>query len=224
MAFPGFRHLGLKIISVVIALFLWLVVSAEQVVERAIRIPLEYANLPAPLELVGSPPAVVDVRLRGSSGALSRVGAGDLVAVLDVRTARAGERLFHLTPADVRSPFGVEVVQVAPASVSMAFEPSASKVVPVVPSVDGDPAAGFRVGAVTSEPATVEVVGPASALGTLSEAITEPVSVAGASASVSETVNVGVGNQALRLRGVKTARVTVGVERVEPATVGVTIR
>src|SRR3989304_2149312 len=111
MAVPGFRHFGLKLLSVVLGMLIWLLVSGEQIVERALRIPLEFTNLPAELELVGETPTVVDVRGRGSSGALSRIAAGELVAVLDLRSARSGRRLFHLTGTDVRAPFGVEVVQ-----------------------------------------------------------------------------------------------------------------
>jgi hypothetical protein len=117
MAIVGFRHIGLKIISIALAGLLWLVVSGEQIVERALRIPLEFTNMPAQLELVGEPPNVVDVRVRGSSGALSRVAAGELVAVLDLKVARPGQRLFHLVGTDVRVPFGVEVVQIAPSNV-----------------------------------------------------------------------------------------------------------
>ena len=40
-------------VSVVLAALLWLVVSGEQTVERALRIPLEFTNLPPQLELVG---------------------------------------------------------------------------------------------------------------------------------------------------------------------------
>ena len=98
------RHVGLKIVSVVLALLLWLLVSGEQTVERALRIPLEFTNVPSDLELVGEAPEIVDVRLRGSSGTMSRISAGELAAVLDVRTARAGQRLFHLTPDDVLDP------------------------------------------------------------------------------------------------------------------------
>ena len=53
MAIVGFRHLGLKVVSVALAALLWLLVSGEQIVERALRIPLEFTNLPAQLELVG---------------------------------------------------------------------------------------------------------------------------------------------------------------------------
>jgi YbbR domain-containing protein len=211
MAVPGFRHLGLKFLSIALAALLWLVVSGEQIVERALRIPLEFTNLPAQLELVGDSPTVVDVRVRGSSGALSRIAAGELAAVLDLRAARAGQRLFHLTGADVRAPFGVEVVQITPSNLSMFFEQSASKMVPVVPGVEGDPADGYIVGTVSADPATVEVIGPASAIARLTQAITEPVSVDGMSAPVTESVNIGVSDPSIRLREPGSAQVTVNV-------------
>jgi YbbR domain-containing protein len=188
-----------------------LIVSGEQIVERALRIPLEFTNLPAQLEVVGDPPTTVDVRVRGSSGALSRIGSGELVAILDLRMARAGQHLFHLTGADVRSPFGVSVVQVTPSNVSMSFEISVMKVVPIVPAVEGDPAPGYVVGTVIAEPATVQVSGPSSAIARLTEAITEPVSVAGARRQVTEVVTVGSPDPAVRLTSPISARVTVNV-------------
>ena len=211
MPVAGFRHIGLKVISIALAAALWLVVSGEQIVERALRIPLEFTNLPAQLELVGDAPTVVDVRVRGSSGALSRIGSGELVAVLDLRTAKTGQRIFHLTGSDVRAPFGVEVVQVTPSNVTMRFEVSTTKVVPIVPAVEGEPAPGYIVGTVTADPATVEVAGPSTAVGRLTEAVTEPLSVTGARRSVTEVVTVGSPDPLVRLTMPMSARVTVNV-------------
>ena len=211
MAYPGFRHLGLKCISIALAALLWLVVSGEQIVERALRVPLEFTNLPQQLEMVGEPPNVADVRIRGSSGALSRVSPGELVAVLDLRSARRGRRLFHLAGSDVRVPFGIEVVQIAPSNVAIAFEESATKTVPVVPNVEGDPADGFVVGTVSADPATVEIVGPATAVAALTEAITEAVSVTNATDAVTESVTIGVPDSTVRLRNPQSAKVTVNV-------------
>lgn len=211
MPYPGFRHLGLKFVSIGLAALLWLVVAGEQVVERGLRIPLEFTNLAPQMEIVGDVPPVVDVRVRGSSGVLSRISPGELIAMLDLRSARPGRRLFHLTATEVRSPFGVEVVQIAPSNVAITIERSASKVVPVVPAVEGEPANGYVVGTVTAKPATVDVVGPVSALTNLTEAITEPVSVAGASEPVRESVTIGVPDPAVRLRTPQSAEVTVAI-------------
>jgi YbbR domain-containing protein len=206
-----FRHLGLKMLSLGIAVLLWMAVSGETIVERGLRVPLELQQMPSGLELQGELPALVDVRVRGGSDTLSRMAAGDIVAVVDVHTARSGQRLFQLTPEQVRVPFGVQVMQISPASVAMVFEKTATKQVPIVPSVEGTPAAGFVVGKVTSDPQTVDVTGPERAVESVTEATTEPVSVAGAREAVNDRVTVGFLNPTLRLKDPRSATVHVDI-------------
>src|SRR5690606_27254810 len=50
MAYHPFRNLGLKGLSTLVALLLWLIVAGERVVERVMRAPVEFQNLPAGLE------------------------------------------------------------------------------------------------------------------------------------------------------------------------------
>jgi YbbR domain-containing protein len=206
-----FGHLGLKVLSLGLALLLWMVVAGEETVERGLRVPLELQQMPAGIEVLGDIPTTVDVRVRGGSGALSRVGTGDVVAVLDLRSARSGRRLFPLTPDQVRVPFGVEVVQVTPSAVAMAFEPSATREVPILPSVDGRPAPGYVVGQMSAEPRTVEVIGPESAVERATEVLTEPVPVSGARAAVRQAVTIGLLDPSLRLKTARSATVTVQV-------------
>ena len=213
MAYYPFRNLALKFLAIGLAVLLWFTVSGEPtIVERGLRIPLEFQNIPAGLEIVGDTPDTVDVRVRGSSAILSRLEPGEVVAVLDLRTARAGSRLFDLvTEQNVRAPFGVDVAQVAPATIALDLERSGRRTVPVVPAVEGEPAPGYVVRAVSSDPPTVLVVGPESRLRQLTEAMTEPVAVAGATAPVSAEVTVGVPDLALRLSVPRRAVVTVDV-------------
>jgi YbbR domain-containing protein len=206
-----FRHLGLKALSLGIAVLLWMVIAGDQTVERGLRVPLELQQFPPGLELQAEPPALVDVRVRGSSDTLSRVGPGDIVAVLDLKGARAGQRFFQLTPEQVRAPFGVEVVQVAPPTVVFVFEPTAVKQLPIRPSVEGDPAPGYVVGAMTVDPPTVEITGPESAVKQATEAVTETVALNGAVSDVTENVTIGLLDPALRVKGVRTAAVKVQV-------------
>src|SRR6266851_954748 len=206
-----FRHFGLKVLSLGLAVSLWIVVAGEETVERGLRVPLELQQFPPGLELQGEPPSTVDVRVRGASGALGRISSGDIVAVLDLRGARAGRRLFHLTPGHVRAPFGTDVMQVTPSTVAMVFENSASRKVPIEPDVEGEPAPGYMIGKMTVDPETVEVVGPESAVNRAPNALTEPVSVDGARETVQESVTVGLLDPALRLSTPRAATVTVEV-------------
>jgi YbbR domain-containing protein len=206
-----FRHFGLKVLSIGLAILLWMIVAGEETVERGVRVPLEFQQAPEGLELVGEPLTLVDVRVRGSSGALGRMSAADIVAVLDLRTAKPGYRLFQLTPEQVRVPFGVEVLQVNPTTIAMTFEESASRLVPVKPSIEGSPAPGFLIGRIISDPDKVEVAGPASAVQSAAEATTEPVSVSGARETVTDLVTVGILDPLVRLRSPGQATVRVEV-------------
>ena len=206
-----FRNIGLKFLSICIAALLWLVVAGDRVVERALRVPVEFQNLPQGLELVGNQLDTIDVRLRGSSGTLGRLEPADTSAVIDLRNARPGRRLFHLTAAQINVPYGIEVMQVAPATLSIEFENSAVRILQVRPSLEGRPAPGYEVQSVKSDPATVEVIGPESSLRGLEEAMTEPISIANAARPLNEVVTVGVADPSVRLRAPQTATVTVQI-------------
>jgi YbbR domain-containing protein len=212
MAYHPFRHLGLKFLAIALASLLWLTVAGEQSVERGMRIPLEFRNKPADLEIVGDPPTAVDVRLSGSSTRLSRMDPGEIVAVLDLGSARPGSRLFHLRAAAVRLPYGIEVSQVVPSTISLELEKSAKRTVNIVPAIEGEPAPGFVIGRVVPNPPTVEVIGPESRVARVGGATTEPISVEGRAESLRDTVNVGVADSALRLTEAR--EVTVDVEIV----------
>jgi YbbR domain-containing protein len=206
-----FGHFGLKVLSVGLAAMLWMVVSGEETVERGLRVPLEFQQFPAGLELQEEMPSTVDVRVRGGSGALSRLSPADIVAVLDLHGAKPGRRLFHLTADQVRVPFGVEVTQLNPASIALVFEATGTRQVPVSPAVEGRPAPGFVVGKVTSDPPVVDVIGPETAVGRVTEAITEPVSVADATQTVHENVTVGFVEPSVRLKTPRAASITVEI-------------
>jgi YbbR domain-containing protein len=212
MAWHPLRNLGLKVLSVVLATLLWMTVTRDQTVERNLRVPLEFQEIPEDLEITGDTLTAVDVRVRGASSILSRLEGGEVVAVLNLQAARPGQRLFHVLTDEVRVPFGVTVVQVNPPTVPLRIERSGSRTVPVHPTVEGQPADGYVAGAVKVSPPAVEVVGPLSRLSSVREATTEPVSIANATATVSDSVTVGVVDPGLRLRVPRNATVIVEIQ------------
>ncbi len=226
MAYHPFRNLGIKVMAVILAALLWLIVGGDHLVERSMRVPLEFRNIPTTLEIVGDPPTSVDVRLRGSSALLGRLEPREIVAVLDLVTARPGSRMFHLRNDEVRTPYGVEVAQVVPGTIALEMEKSSQRTLPVTPAIDGQPAPGFVLGRATVDPETVEVAGPESHLRRLTSATTEPVDASGARARVSDIVTVGVADSMVRLVRPQTARVTLEVIPAprERELSGVTIR
>ena len=207
------RDLPLKLLALVLAIALWLRVAGEPVVERHLDVPLGIQNVPAGLELVEVPEAVA-VRVRGASSIVSSLAPGDVMAILDLTDEHPGpRRLFDMLSAGrLQVPFGVEVTRVVPPTIAVGLERTgAPRAVPIAPEIDGRPAAGFVVAGISTVPHEIEVVGPERRLAQVVEAVTEPVSIAGASARVRATVAVAVTDPLLRLVGPRSVEVTVEV-------------
>ena len=212
MAYHPFHDFWLKAVAVTLSVMLWLSVGGEPVVERALDVPLEFENVPVGLEIVDDSPNTVTVRVRGSSSVVSRLETGEVVAMLDLIDERPGKRLFDMFADRVVAPSGVEVTNVVPATITLTLERAGlAKNVPVVPNIEGTPADGLTVGRITTVPATVDVVGPETRLSMLGEAMTEPVSIAGATAGVVADVTVGVADPTLRLVAPLSARVQIEI-------------
>jgi len=206
-----FGGLGLKVLSVALAFVLWVAVAGQKQAERALRVPVEFQNIPEQLELIGDTLAFADVRVRGAASALGQLRGGDLVVLVDLSAARAGRRMFHLTPDQVTAPTGVRVQHIIPATVTLNFEASITRNVPVVAAVEGTPAPGFVVGKVVALPPVVDVVGPESVVKRLTRATTEPVNLNGANARVRDVVTIGLSESTARLVIPKNAVVTVDI-------------
>ena len=212
MAYHPFRDLGLKGLAVALAALLWLSVAAQPVVERGLQVPLELENVPGGLAIAGDLPETVDVRVSGSSTIVSGLESGDVVAVLDLSGERPGRRLFDLFASRIDAPSGVQVTSIFPATLTLTLESAgAPRTVAIVPDIEGTPADGFTIGRITTEPATVDVIGPDVRLQELREALTEPVSVNGATQRVEVEVTVGVAEPTLRPVTPLSARVTVEI-------------
>lgn len=212
MAWHPFRNLGLKMAALALGSLLWFTVSGEEV-ERLIDVPIAIRNLPEGLEITDHPESV-ELRVRGASADIAGLEAGQLSIVADLAGTEPGETVVLLEPADVRAPFGVEVTQVEPSTVTFAVERSGEADVPVRPNVVGQPAPGYVFLEAQVEPRTVRVVGPASRLRSTTYAMTERVSIEGLSTNFVQVVGVGVADALVRLREARTVRVTV---RIEPA-------
>ena len=122
MAIAPFRDFSLKLLAVLIAVFLWLSVTDERIIERGFQVPLEYENVPRTLRIAGDSPDVVRVRLRGPADAVGGVEPDDLAAVLDLSGGQPGRHAFDMLDGRVRTPPGVEVTSVVPETVNLVLE------------------------------------------------------------------------------------------------------
>lgn len=216
MAWHPFRNLGLKAAALALGALLWFTVSGHQI-ERRISVPLSFRNVPGPLELTGQQTERVSVHVRGDDNIVSTLTEGSLRVIVDLASAQSGANIVPLRTDQVAAPAGVEVMQVDPGTVTVTLERAAQINVPVRPTIEGQPAPGYRVGGITIEPAWVTVAGPESRLTGTIVVITERVLLEGRTSRVVQDVGVGVTDSQLRVHGPHAVRVTVQVVPIDEA-------
>ncbi len=207
-----FRNFGLKILSLAIAVMMWLAVAREPKAEVAITIPIEFQNAPDNLEISSESIPQVQVRERGPSGVVHDLGPAEVHAVIDLRSATPGEHTYDLSPNRIRAPRDVETLQVIPSQFRISFDKRANKKVKVQPRVIGSTAPGFRLGEVKVEPEYVSIAGPQKRVDEIDSVITDPVDASGVMGSASFSTHVYVSDPLVRLTTPSTVRVTVTTE------------
>jgi YbbR domain-containing protein len=210
-----FDNTPMKVVSILLALVLWFAIAGEKTSEMGLSVPLELQNFPADLELTGEPVNTVDVRLRASPSVIQQLGPGEVSAHVNLAGVSEGEKIVHLTADTIRVPFGIRVVRVTPAMITLHLERTLQKTVPVRARLLGRPAAGKEVAEVKTDPAEVRIAGPKSRVREVESAYTEPVSVEAAESTVVEAVNVGLDDPYLRILGSPRVKVTAPIREVQ---------
>lgn len=183
------NNLGLKLLSIFLAILLWAVVLGEQKVEVSIDLPYEMP-IPAGLVVVNDPPDALEVQLRGPRTLVRSVVPREVVVGRVTAALEEGENLIPIRRELVRVPRGIEVVDVTPQRLRVVLERLEGREVEVVPRVEGQPANGYAIRQVSASPARVRLEGPPSDLKRLNRVRTQPVSVQGQQGTFSVRVMV----------------------------------
>jgi YbbR domain-containing protein len=171
---------SLKLLSLGIALILWLLVTGQnQPVTAHVNVQLNFIR-PQNLEISNDPPRTVDVMLTGSRNKLDDLTSLDLVATVDISDQRAGERVLRLADkAKMPLPQGIKVDAFQPSSIPIRLEPIVERQVVIEPKLEGKPPDGFEVYAVRPNKGSVAVRGPASRVAAIQKVMTESIWLAG---------------------------------------------
>jgi YbbR domain-containing protein len=215
---------SLKLLSLAIALVLWLVVTGQnQPVTAHVNVQLNFIRPPA-LEISNDPPRTVDVMLTGSRNKLDDLTTLDLVATVDISDQRAGERVLRLADkAQIALPQGVKVDGFQPSAVPVRLEPIVERQVPIEPKLEGKPADGYEIyGAVPSKNSVI-LRGPESRVVALQKVPTESIFVAGHKENfVATNVAIDVPDPKVDLVDpVVNVEIEIGERRVEKSFAGV---
>ena len=173
------HNLGLKLISLALAVGLWLAVARDPMSEIPVDVPIEFHNIPENLEISAEHIPEAQIRMRGPERTIHRLQPSDVHVEIDLAHTGPGERTFDLSGRNIRAPYDLEVVQVVPGQLHLTFDTRLSRQVEVHPRVIGTFAGGYRLERVIAEPPTINITGPQKRVEAVEAAITDPIDVSG---------------------------------------------
>jgi len=106
--------------------------------------------------------------------------------------AKPGLGIYDVEASFMYVPPGVKVVSRSPARIELQFEPRGRKIVKIRPDVAGEPAEGFLVGEIVTEPERVWLTGARGDVLRLTEVMTETLDITGASKPVEKEVRLAL--------------------------------
>ncbi|MDP8980693.1 MAG: CdaR family protein [Acidobacteriota bacterium] len=192
-------NFGWKVLSLGLAVVLWMAVAHEPELATSISVPIEFKNLREDLDISSDVPDRVHIEVRGPSGRLTRDQLADVAVLLDMSDVQRGERTFTIRNANVKLPAGVEFYRAVPSQVSLVFDQLTSRVVPVQPRFGKEPPAGYRVQSFEADPVRVRIRGPEDRVNRIDHVTTDPVDLSGIVSKADVRAHVHIGDSQVRL-------------------------
>jgi YbbR domain-containing protein len=172
-----FDNLGLKFLSMVLAVTVFLLVNTDKDREMTVQVGVSY-TLPEDKVLVSERIDDVRVTLKGSWRRLRKIDPREIDRVnLDLRHATGGE--IAISNDLIHLPSGVVITSISPRYVHVAFDKRVNKIVEVIAAVAGRPEHGYVVEEIKPLPATIKLRGGERMLASVSQVRTREVSLEG---------------------------------------------
>jgi YbbR domain-containing protein len=183
-----FDNVGLKFLSMVLAVTVFLLVNTDKDREITARVGVSY-TLPEDKVLVSGRVDEVRVTIKGSWRRLRKFDERQVDRInLDLRRASTGE--IAISNDMIHLPSGIVVTSISPRAVHVAFDKRVDKVVEVSAVVTGHPQHGYIVAEVKPVPATVQLRGAEGVLAALTAIRTREISLEGRSDSFATETEV----------------------------------
>lgn len=172
------RNWGWKLLSLGLAMLLWLVIVRDPDLATVKQIPVLYRGMPENLEINSELVETVQVEVRGPSGQLTPSSLSNAMVILDLGNVdRPMDRTYQLTASNVSLPRGVNFSRAVPSQIRIRFENRVTREVPVLVRFSTAPPEGYTISAQAVTPSKLRVVGPESNVGRLEFVVTDSIAL-----------------------------------------------
>jgi uncharacterized protein (TIGR00159 family) len=170
-----FSNLLPKTAILLIVTVFWALISTHQGQITTVAAPVRLHGMSEDLVLVRSVPEEVDVQLKSFSSLVPPPEKLDITADIDLSGIREGQATVRIRNSDFKLPSGMVIAGFNPSTIKIVTERKVRRLVPVKVILKGAKAPGLSGYEVVSDPARVEVEGPAGEVGRVESVATEEI-------------------------------------------------
>jgi YbbR domain-containing protein len=209
-----FGNLGWKLLSLGIAVALWIAIAREPELATSMAVPIEFKNIPEDLDIGSNLPDHVRLEIRGPSGRLAHDNLTDLAVILNLADAIPGERTYNIRASALNLPAGVSFYRAQPSQITLRFDKLLTKQVEIqlAPYSKGPPD-GYRVRSYTLEPSRTLIRGPEQRVKSMSHVTLDPVDLSGVISQAEFHTHVNLGDSQVRLEVPSDVTLKVSLEK-----------
>jgi YbbR domain-containing protein len=118
------ENVGLKLLSLLLAVVIWTSVGGDVATEILVPVPIEFLNVPVGVHYEAEP-SRVELRIRGPRWMVHQALGTDFSVPVDLSTMTApGEKIVPLRRETVSAPASVEVMEITPPQLKLTVKAS----------------------------------------------------------------------------------------------------
>ncbi|WP_136809862.1 diadenylate cyclase [Desulfosediminicola flagellatus] len=144
------------------AIVFWstLILGQKQMVERTLKIPIEYTSHAEGLVLIGNRVNELVVHVMGPKSALTDFVLSEPNAQVNLSKMSEGSHTLLITNENVKHPKNITVLDITPAEVELNLSAIVQKTVPIVPQLIGQLPEGLKIKKIQISPPDLQIFSP----------------------------------------------------------------
>lgn len=166
----------LKILSILIALGMWVMVVSGHEETKEMTVPVRLINIPQSKVAI-SDFSNVSINIKGAARLMQSLTNSDVLLDIDVSGFTDGQSIRRILTSDFKTPLGLEVSDVNPSELRITLDNVTAKEVRVLPSIIGEVKQGYMVESITLKPNSITVTGAKTVLSQLENISTMPINL-----------------------------------------------
>lgn len=172
-----FRNWQYRLLALVLALGCWYVVTGREKVQSWIEMPVEIVGAAQDIMILDGMQTKIAVRVRGPRALVRGLEEKRPVYTLDLSDLGPGETTIPFEAQNIPLSMALDVVEIAPPSMTLTADRLISRTLPVRPVFEADPGDDLTLVNATSVPPEATLAGPETVLSAIKDVPTRSVTV-----------------------------------------------